>query len=260
VSDHFDEILLRRIEDAGLNASAPPQQRWLDGWLVRLSPGKAKRARCINAVAAGVRSIGSKLDECAAVYREADLPMVVRITPFSDPPALDAELARRGFIKEDATCVMVRGELASLAGGPPAGVDGRLDWQPCAPVDYAAIVGAWRGSSAAAIAAHAERMHHTPVPYVAWVCRDADGDVLAGGQMAREGTLVGLYDIFTTPSARGQGLATALCRRLLAQACAEGARAAYLQVDADNAAARTVYHRLGFADAFLYHYRLAPES
>ena len=43
--------LLSRIEDAGLNASAPPQQRWVDGWLVRFSPGKAQRARCINALA-----------------------------------------------------------------------------------------------------------------------------------------------------------------------------------------------------------------
>jgi hypothetical protein len=44
------------VEDAGLNASAPPQQLWLDGWLVRLCPGKAKRARCVNALApAGCR-------------------------------------------------------------------------------------------------------------------------------------------------------------------------------------------------------------
>ncbi len=47
----FDATLLSRVEDAGLNASAPPQQRWIDGWLLRFSPGKAKRARCINAVA-----------------------------------------------------------------------------------------------------------------------------------------------------------------------------------------------------------------
>ena len=37
----FDATLLSRVEDAGLNASAPPQQRWLDGWLIRFSPGKA---------------------------------------------------------------------------------------------------------------------------------------------------------------------------------------------------------------------------
>ena len=57
LSPVFDPLLLSRIEDAGLNASAPPQQRWLDGWLVRLSPGKAKRARCIHAVAVGRRPL-----------------------------------------------------------------------------------------------------------------------------------------------------------------------------------------------------------
>jgi hypothetical protein len=36
--------LLSRIEDAGINASAPQQQRWIDGWLVRFSPAKAQRA------------------------------------------------------------------------------------------------------------------------------------------------------------------------------------------------------------------------
>jgi hypothetical protein len=49
----LDAGLLSRIEDASLNASAPPQQRWLDGWLMRFSPGKARRARSINAVADG---------------------------------------------------------------------------------------------------------------------------------------------------------------------------------------------------------------
>ena len=30
---------------------------------------------------------------------------------------------------------------------------------------------------------------------------------------------------------------------------------AYLEVEGDNHAARTVYHRLGFADGYAYHYR-----
>ena len=76
----FSPPLLARVEDAGLNASAPPQQRWLDGWLVRFSPGKAKRARCINAVAAGRLPLPDKLALAAPVFAEAELPMLVRIT------------------------------------------------------------------------------------------------------------------------------------------------------------------------------------
>ena len=53
VSPPFPAELLSRIEDAGINASAPREQLWVDGWLVRFSPGKAKRARCVQAVAAG---------------------------------------------------------------------------------------------------------------------------------------------------------------------------------------------------------------
>ena len=36
---------LRRVEEIGLNALQTQQQLFYDGWLLRLSPGKAKRAR-----------------------------------------------------------------------------------------------------------------------------------------------------------------------------------------------------------------------
>jgi len=59
---------------------------------------------------------------------------------------------------------------------------------------------------------------------------------------------------------RGRGLASALCRQLLRLAMADGARVAYLQVEASNAPARRVYERLGFADAYAYHYRSPPAA
>ena len=69
--DGLPETLLSRIEDAGINASAPPQQRWVDGWLLRYSPGKAKRARCVQAVADGRLPLAERLALCQAVM---DLP------------------------------------------------------------------------------------------------------------------------------------------------------------------------------------------
>jgi GNAT superfamily N-acetyltransferase len=249
----FDRRLLLRCEDAGLNASAPPQQLWLDGWLVRFSPGKAKRARCINAVADGQLPLAHKLARAQAVFDAARLPIVVRITPFTQPASLDAELAARGFATVDDTRVMVapaidRLESASLPRG--------LRWEPLGTAAMAQAVGTLRASPLAQRQAHAERLASAPVPFTALgIRRASDGAIVACGQSAREADLVGLYDVFVAEAMRGRGLARLLCARLLRNAHEAGASSAYLQVDAANASARALYARLGFADGYGYHYR-----
>lgn len=247
--------LLSRIEDAGLNASAPPQQRWVDGWLVRFSPGKAQRARCVNALAAGQATLDERLAYCAALYEAHGLPLVVRITPFTQPPDLDGRLAALGFARHDDTAVMVCADVAHPRQSDlPAG----LHYESVSSEAYAYIVGEFRNSPPSACEAHAQRLTASPVPYRALVIRDADGSVVAGAQSAREAQMVGLYDVFTVPNQRGRGLASGLCRNLLAQAREDGASMAYLQVDVQNDPARSIYRRLGFSDAYGYHYRVAP--
>lgn len=252
-----DDLLLSRIEDAGINASAPPEQRWLDGWLVRFSPGKAKRARCVNAVAGGRQPLDDRLRQAAAVFAEAGLPMLVRITPFSQPRGLDHELEQRGYGTLDDTRVMVcPGLPISPEGG---GLPEATEWVALDAEKFAAAVGELRGSPAEQRAAHARRLALSPVRYDGYaIRRQGDDQVLACGQFAREGELVGLYDVFTRDSVRGQGWASLLCERLLRQAASQGARVAYLQVEADNQPARHIYRKLGFSDAYAYHYRAAP--
>lgn len=246
----FDAALLTRIEDAALNASAPPQQRWIDGWLARFSPGKAKRARCVNPVAEGRLPLAERLAACERVLADAGLPLIVRITPFARPAGLDDWLAALGLLRLDDTRTMVATQLTAAPVGIPAGM--RLE--PAGAEAYAETIGALRGSPAAQRAAHAQRIALSPVPYQGWLLRRGD-EMLACGQTVIDGDLVGLYDVFTAPLSRDQGLASALCAVLLARAQAAGARAAYLQVDAANAPARRVYRRLGFVDAYAYHYR-----
>lgn len=253
----FDATLLSRIEDAGLNASAAPEQRWLDGWLVRFSPGKAQRARCIQAVADGCLPLGQRLAEAAAVLSGHRLPVIVRLTPFSRPRHLDATLAASGWEARGHTHVMVQDPLRGRQGPLPP----ELEWAPLGALGFAETVGRLRGSSPEACAAHARRLQTSPVPYRGFVLRRrADGVAVCCGQWAREGALVGLYDVFTHPEHRARGLASLLCERLLSSAAADGEAIAYLQVEAGNEAALRVYGRLGFRRAYGYHYRHAPQA
>ena len=140
----------------------------------------------------------------------------------------------------------------AIAAGPPPRVLGHEA--------FARLVGGFRGSNPAECNAHAQRLAHSPVPYRGYAVIDPDGVAVACGQAAAEGDLVGLYDVYTVPSARGQGLAAALCGILIDDARERGARVAYLQVDAANEAARRIYRRLDFADAYSYHYRTPPRT
>ena len=250
----FDRRLLLRVEDAGLNASAPPQQLWMDGWLLRFSPGKAKRARCINAVARGRLGVASKLARAQAVYEAAQLPLVVRITPFTRPSGLDAQLDALGFATLDDTRVMVRPSLDAIE---PIALPRGLTWQRLGHAAMAHAIGVLRGSPLAQRQAHAERLAAAPVPFTALaIRRSSDGAVVACGQSACEADLVGLYDLFVDPALRNQGLARRLCVRLLLDARRSGAACTYLQCEAENAPARALYARLGFADGYGYHDRL----
>ena len=253
----MNESQLSDVEDACLNASAPPQQLWLDGWLVRFCPGKAKRARSINAVATGRLPLAEKLERAAAIFLGAQLPLVVRITPFSQPADLDTVLATMGYARFDPTHVMV---AAVDTQAPARELPSGCTLERADALQYSEVVGALRGSAPSLRASHAQRLRLSPVPYEGWFIKRG-AQVLACGQFAREGQFVGLYDVYTAPEARGQGWAKSLCSRLLGLAAAQGAHTAYLQVAADNVPAMAVYRALGFATGYDYHYRaLDPTS
>ena len=70
---------------------------------------------------------------------------------------------------------------------------------------------------------------------------------------------VGLFDLFTGEPHRRCGHGSAVVGDILAWAHAHGARTAFLQVHGENGPAVRLYERFGFAIAYPYWYRIAPE-
>jgi ribosomal protein S18 acetylase RimI-like enzyme len=256
VNPQLPRVLLSRVEDAGLNAAAPPTQWWVDGWLVRAWPGKARRARCVHALMPGLMSLPERLAAAEALCVRQGVPLIFRITPFTQPPELEAALQACGFAPVDPTCVLVRPETARP---PPSAVPAGLALQPLDGAEFVETVGALRGSPSAHRHGLALRLQHSPVPFRGLALRRAaDGRVLACGQVAVEPPWAGLYDIYTHPEARNRGLARVLCEHLLALGATRGGHLAYLQVEAANEPALAVYRRLGFIEGYGYHYLERP--
>lgn len=234
----------RRIEELSLNSSAPPGQLLYDGWIVRLAPGKAKRARSVNPFFGSTLPLDEKLAHCKALYAQAGLPLLFRITPFCQPADLDLELERRGFALLETTSVQAT-TIPKL--GPQ-----KIEAEPLA--GWIDAVARLRGSTAAQREAHRARLDGLPLEKRAFAVREA-GEVVATGLIVVEGDCAGLFDILTHPEVRRRGHAHRIVEALLATATAMGARHAYLQVEAANAAAIALYRSFGFRERYTYTYR-----
>jgi ribosomal protein S18 acetylase RimI-like enzyme len=239
----------RRLEELGLNSSAPPGQLVYDGWLLRLLKGKAKRARSVNAVYPSKAELATKIAYCERLYRSAGLPAIFRITPFSEPASLDADLERRGYGRFEATAV----EAAAI---DPARLDGALAEAMALP-EWVDAVGAMRGSPPEHRAAHLARLEGMPLALRAVAVRD-EGRIVATGLTIVEDDCAGLFDIVTDEASRRRGHARTIVASLLRTAAELGARHAYLQVKTDNEPARRLYREFGFAERYQYWYRGRP--
>ena len=236
----------RRLEELSLNSSASPAQLLYDGWIVRLAPGKAKRARSVNAFYPSALPLDEKIGYCQSLYRGAGLPLLFRITPFCQPAGLDRELEGRGYARFEATSVQGAALEPGCAASP--------NWEAEPLPGWIEAVAALRGSPTGQAAAHRARLEGLPLPMRPLAVREA-GEVVATGLVVVEGDCAGLFDIVTHPSARRRGHARRLVAALLRSAWELGARHAYLQVEGGNAAALELYRGYGFRERYQYWYR-----
>jgi len=227
-----------RVEEAGLNALQTQRQLFYDGWLVRLSPGKAKRARSVNAHFGSTLPLAAKLEHCEALYARH----------------LDGALAARGYEAFEETLVMAMPlAMAPVVPALAAGIT-LTDVDANGFVD---VLGNLRRSPAQQREAQRERLVNSLLQS-RMIAMRAGADIVCAAQIAIDGDQAGIFDVVTAESARGSGYATLACAALLAWASQQGARAAYLQVDANNAPAIAVYRKFGFATLYTYHYRGRP--
>jgi len=239
----------RRLEEAALNAWPALQQILLDGWVLRFSRGFTKRSNCIVPLYPGLEAQAEKIWRCENLYAKEAQPTVFRLIS-ADPThqQLDASLAEREYRQADVSLMMgthldrtTRSLSSSLH---------MLDLQAWLDT-YCALTG--MPEPAKTLSALIMRGISGECGF--GVLRSA-GRTVACGLAVLDRELVGLSDIFTDPSARGQGHGKAVVQALLAWAFQRGAAHAYLQCDADNTAAIGLYRALGFSERYRCWHRI----
>ena len=101
-----NDALLRRIEEASLNAWPALQQVLLDGWVLRFSKGFTRRANSVTPVYPSMKPALDKIRYCENLYAREGLPTFFRLTTLGDSADLDADLAARGYQQQERARVL----------------------------------------------------------------------------------------------------------------------------------------------------------
>lgn len=246
----------RRFEALTQAVWPAAQREAFEGWELRFTGGRSKRANSVQTTAAGPRDLASAIGHCEARYRAQGLRPVFKLTAASEPSGLDAALAARGYERLDETSV----QTLPLDDGPaPECGDEDVSLCPVPSPEWQAVhcrLGRLEGEEQGALEGILERLVAGGGCSFASL-RSADAMVAQGLGVVREGTVC-LCEIGVAAPHRRRGHAEALVRALLDQARQAGAELAWLQVVADNEAALRLYGRLGFREAYRYWYRAVP--
>ena len=244
---------VREIEERSLNAWPALSRVFLDGWIVGLSEGYTRRANSVNPLYPGLLEPGRKVEQCEATYSERDLSTVFKITPLAEQDRLDGFLADRNYEKVATTRVQTLTLDGALNDSDGAEIlDQRDDaWM----ADYGRIkrIGAGELRKTAAVLDRIGVKKR-------FVAVRVNTQRVAAGIAAVEGDHVGLFGIAVDPDYRRRGWGRQVTLALLRAGASCGASKAYLQVEADNAVALSLYESMGFSDLYRYWYRVKARS
>lgn len=244
------------FEELSLNAFPAFYTLSYDGWMLRSYDGQARRANSIQMLYPGSLPLPEKVAHCRAIYNALQKRTVFKLTSDLGHQKTDAYLETQGYALDAPTQMLSR----PIHDVPP------LDGQTWAAMD-SFLTPAWMedtirmglfSEQTAMTFARQQSLITLPCSYIRLI---AGGQTVGAAMVVLERGYMGIYDVIVAPSRRRQGFGHQLLLHLLNWGAAEGAHTAYLQVMANNGAARALYARLGFAHLYDYWYRqLEPSS
>lgn len=221
--------------------------------------GFTSRANSVLPLGDPGRPLDAALRQVQDWYAERGLPAKMQVTTghAEGDELLAAGLDARGWTVERQS-VLLTGPLAPVADREP---DGRVRVHRELNAEWLrgyGRIGEGLDDTAAKVLGGGPSVWFATVRGDGEPGGDGGQPPAAIGRCVVDGRWAGFAAIEVAPAYRRRGLATAVMAELARAALAEGASAAYLQVESGNAGARELYDGMGFADHHAYHYRRAP--
>ncbi|MFJ9099901.1 GNAT family N-acetyltransferase [Streptomyces sp. NPDC102405] len=228
----------------------PVESERLGEWELRAASGFTRRANSVLPLGDPGLPLDEALTAVRRWYGDRGLPAYIQTATGAagTQEALCAELEGRGWTRE-VTAELWTGALAPVA--DRSGAEGVVLSRE-ADADWLARYQR-KGVSEVALRV----LNSGPSVWFATVPgKDAPAAI---GRCVVDGRWAGFAAVEVDPSLRRRGLASTVMAALAQRALDEGASAAWLQVESDNAGARALYDGMGFAAHHAYHHYREPD-
>ena len=248
----MDSILAWSLE-AAFDAAWPALQVVPAGdWLCRSAPGVSRRSNSANPAGGHARLTDAGIERIEAVYAKLGQPTYVRLPSLlGDEP--DRRLEARGYAAEGQSLTLI-GPLHGAA------APGEVELSSVPPPEWLAAQNRLNGREGEQARVFDAVLAAIDAP-AAYAAVRRQGRIVSAAYAAASDGWLCLEAVATDADWRGRGLAGQTVRVLMAWGETHGARAAALQVQADNVPAQTLYRRLGLRrELYRYHYRKAPQD
>ncbi|MFD7433579.1 GNAT family N-acetyltransferase [Streptomyces sp. NPDC059861] len=230
----------------------PLESERLGEWELRAAAGFTRRANSALPLGDPGVSLDEALSAVRRWYGERGLPAYLQTATGAEgtQELLCAELERRGWVREVSAEVWT-GALAPVADrseGAGVVLSREADAGWLARYQRKGVSGV-----ALRVLGSGSSVWFASIP-------GAGGAPAAIGRCVVDGRWAGFAAVEVDPALRRRGLATEVMAALARRALDEGASAAWLQVETDNAGARSLYAGLGFGAHHTYHHFREPEG
>ncbi len=237
---------IEAIERATVAAVSPQAQEEIPGWLLPFDSGTVGRAKSAVPLSHEAPDV-DVLDEIEARYAAAGRPVMLRLPDDASFDALRAVLTLRGYAAGKPTHVQTArtGDVLGVSPGPFAETAPRPD------TGWAAVF-MGEGFDPVDGASRVATLSRAPGALFATI-REGERTVAAGMGGFSHGW-ASIHGMRTALDSRGRGLAARVLATLASAAQARDIDHMFLQVEAGNAVAISLYRRAGFATAWSYSY------
>ncbi len=223
----------------------------LNGWKLRISEGVTKRANSVSPLKYEGEDLRKDVENVERIYRQNNLPTIFQLADYYQPSNLFDFLIECDYKEIDETIVMI------------AKIDKILDIPVNSNFNYISSetdLDSWindfktispEGSSRIEGMKKIIQRLTDPKPCFFTAVEE---EPIAVGLTVTERDFMVIYNMFTHPEFRRQGIAKSILVKMIEKGKKDNVKKIYLQVEADNFGAIKLYSKIGMKECYRYRY------